>query len=564
MKFDATRGNREEVFHAGELSVQERLGVRDEIGPWASKVVRPFLPDPHREFYAGQPFLVAAARDEQGRPWASLLVGEPGFVESPDPRHLEIRATPLRGDALEGCLRAGSHLGLLGIELATRRRNRVNGRVTREQINDEDGSIVFEVGQAFGNCPQFIRARAWERADPVAGQVRRVRRLDAAMREWIRSADTFFIATGHRGDEEAASSGMDASHRGGAPGFVVVDDAPECVEHAGTRLVFPDYAGNNHFNTIGNLVSDPRAGLLFVDFETGGMLQLTGRASIDWDSLALAEHPGAQRLVVFELDEAVALPGVLPLRWNAADESLREMKLAKKIRESDDVVSFVLEAADGEGLTGFDPGQHLPVELDVPGQPDPVRRSYSLSGAPADAAGRYRISVKREPLGLASRHLHDSLEVGDILRARPPAGDFVLGASDRPVALVSAGVGVTPMLAMLHDIVARQDPRATHFVHVARDGMHHALADEVRELASAAPDARLRVFYSRPRSQDEPGRDFDFEGRIDAERLAGLLPRDADVYLCGPVAFMAGLHQGLEAAGVPPGRIHSESFGPRG
>ena len=179
----------------------------------------------------------------------------------------------------------GTQLGLLGIELETRRRNRVNGRITAS----DNRRVSFEVDQSFGNCPQYIHPRTFTRVQPEKIAARRAAALSASMREWISNADTFFIASGHHGND--ASGGMDASHRGGDPGFVDVESA--------SRLVFPDYAGNNHFNTIGNLVLDPRAGLLFVDFDGGGLLQLTGRTTIDWDSPAVARYPGARRLVWF-------------------------------------------------------------------------------------------------------------------------------------------------------------------------------------------------------------------------------------------------------------------------
>ena len=540
-------------FHSGELAVQERLGVREEIGPWASKVVRPFLPDQHRAFYGQLPFLVAAARDQQGRPWATLLTGPPGFTRTPDSRHLLIDARPLPGDALEGQLVPGVELGLLGIELATRRRNRVNGRI--EGVGAQ--GLLLEVGQAFGNCPQNIREREWQWAAPAAEPPSAVRSpiLTERMRARISAADTFFIASGHRGEGEAAAYGMDASHRGGSSGFVRVEGE--------SRLVFPDYAGNNHFNTIGNLVADARAGLLFLDFERGGMLQLTGRTTIDWDSPALAEHPGARRLVIFELDSAVELPGVLPIRWTSRDSSVRSLRIVDKRRESRDVVSFTLAAGEGGVLPEFEPGQHLPIELEIPALRERVRRTYSLSNAPGE--GVYRITVKREPLGVASRFLHDQVDVGARVSAGTPAGDFVLAPGSRPVVLVSAGVGVTPMVGMLRDLVARKDERSVLFVHAARDGEHHALGHEVRALAEARESITSHVFYSRAVAGEGHGRPSDHAGRLDAERLAALMPgTDVDVYLCGPVSFMTEIRAGLEARGVSPERIHSEQFGPRG
>lgn len=537
-------------FHEGEQAVQRRLGVREDIEPWASRVVRPFLPEQHRDFYGTLPFLVVAARDGKGRPWATLLSGAPGFVRSPDARQLVVGARPVPGDALEKAFVAGTRLGLLGIELATRRRNRVNGRIV------EAGALGFDlaVDQAFGNCPQYIHPRAWHPvAPPEPRPARRATRLTPSLRRWIESSDTFFIATGTRGDGASAAHGMDASHRGGEPGFVQLEDEG--------HLVFPDYAGNNHFNTIGNLLLDPQAGLLFVDFVRGSLLQLTGRVTVDWDSPAVACHPGARRLLHFALDEAVVLERTLPLRWSEPEEGARQMRVRRKVRESADVVSLLLETPDGADLPGFTPGQHLPIELDVRGEHERVRRTYSLSGPPA--SDHYRISVKREPRGVASRHLHDEVGERDLIDVRAPAGHFVLEAGERPVVLLSAGVGVTPMVGMLHALAGSGDARPVHFVHVARDGRHHAFAREIRRLAGARPGIRVHVSYSRPRPEDRPGHDFDAAGRLDGARVAAWVPDlDADFYLCGPIGFMTALQDDLERRGVAAGRIHSERFGP--
>jgi hypothetical protein len=540
-------------FHEGEQRVQTRLGVRDQIEPWARQVVRDYLPEEHRLFHQSLPFLVAAARDGQGRPWATLLTGPSGFVRSPDPQRLSIHGRPVPGDALDGALIQGADLGLLGIDLATRRRNRVNGRIG----NGNSGAIEFEVDQAFGNCPQYIHERSWTRVpepqDPPPA--RRVTRLDANMREWIRGADTLFIASGHRGDGANPIYGMDASHRGGDPGFVHVQSA--------THLVIPDYAGNNHYNTLGNLIVDPRAGLLFVDFEQGSMLQLTGRTSIDWDSQAISRFPGARRLVNFELEQAVELRAALPLRWGPASEFVRTLRLIHKVRESDDVTSFVFEARDAAPLDAFQAGQHLPIHLEVPGHREPVRRTYSLSNGPDD--GYYRISVKREPRGVASRYLHDCMETGAFVDTYRPAGEFVLAKDERPIVLISAGVGVTPMVSMLHSLTHDPLARPVWFIHGGRDGKHHPLCDEVRMLVAAHQHLHAHVAYSRPRPEDVPGIDFDSSGRIDSELIARLVPDlDAEFYLCGPTPFMAGIQSGLGALGVSESRIHTEIFGPVG
>lgn len=269
----------------------------------------PHMPEEHRLFFESLPFVVIAARDRKGRPWATLLVGRTGFVRSPNARQLAIQARPLPGDALERALVPGADLGLLGIELETRHRNRVNGRIEYVDLT----TLFFKVEEFYGNCPQYIDPRAWRRVSEPNHPflTRRGSRLTPAMREWIRRADTFFIASGYRSDDGSVC-GMDASHRGGDPGLVHVT--------SDSHLVFPDYAGNNHFNTIGNPIMDPRAGLLFIDFERGSLLQLTGRTKIDWNSEAISHFPAARRLITFMPEEVVELEAALPLRWSPATD----------------------------------------------------------------------------------------------------------------------------------------------------------------------------------------------------------------------------------------------------
>ena len=538
-------------FHRGERQVHERLGVC-EIDNWARKVVRGVLPEEHRAFHTALPFLVVAARDQRGRPWATLLDGPDGFVKSPDNRHLIIEATPVPGDALQRAFEDGADVGMLGIELATRRRNRLNGRVVAKGAN----GFTLRVDQTFGNCPQYIRERAWHRADGIPpGKAKIGSTLTQSQAAWIESADTFFIATGYRGDGDSPTFGMDASHRGGNRGFVEILD--------GSRLRFPDYAGNNHFNTIGNLVLDPRAGVLFVDFKTGSLLQLTGTASIDWDSDALAKFPGARRLVTLDIERIVELPTALGLRWDADADSVRSLRLIEKIRESDDVTSFIFEARDGAPLAAFEPGQHLPIEVSIPGADGPVGRTYSLSSSPADP--RYRITVKREPKGTVSRHLHDRVEPGAIIQSRKPAGDFIMTCNICPLVLVSAGVGVTPMMSILHAVAAEGDRRPVWFVHGTRNALHHPFAREVGDLLADRASFHAHIAYSRPRAEDRIGKDYDSEGRVDGALLARLVPNiEAHYFLCGPTGFMADLQSDLERRKICPERIHTESFGPAG
>jgi predicted pyridoxine 5'-phosphate oxidase superfamily flavin-nucleotide-binding protein len=244
------------------------------------------MPEQHREFFRQLPFVLVGSVDAGGQPWASVLANPPGFIESPDPRRLVIRARPLGGDPLNETLTEGAPIGLLGIEPHTRRRNRMNGVV--EQVTD--GRFTVGVQQSFGNCPKYIQARRPEyMRQPSATHVMPSDRLDEGTRAMIRRADTLFIATAHpaAATDQAPRHGVDVSHRGGKPGFVRVDDE--------RTLTIPDFAGNFFFNTLGNIAVNPKAGLLFLDFTNGDLAYLAGDAEIIWEGGEVAAFAGAKR-----------------------------------------------------------------------------------------------------------------------------------------------------------------------------------------------------------------------------------------------------------------------------
>ncbi|MDD7912128.1 pyridoxamine 5'-phosphate oxidase family protein [Pseudovibrio exalbescens] len=536
-------------FHEGEIAVQEKLGVR-RVEDMARKFVRPFMPDQHRLFFENQPFVVMAARDETGRPWVSLLSGNGRFASSASSTRLILKGALPRDDALAKAAFENTDVGLLGIELATRRRNRVNGKLTQT----ENGTLQFDVRQSFGNCPQFITERTLFHApESRPGKVRRSRNLSERQQAWIAGTDTFFIGSGHVGEETHPSAGLDASHRGGAPGFV------EVLNHRQFR--FPDYAGNNHFNTIGNLVLDPRAGVTLVDFATGSLLQLTGTMEIDWTPNATQQQAGARRMLVFTVDEAVELPQALPLRWRVAQENRLDLTVTKKEPETASILSLYLKAADGAALPAFKAGQYLPLSLEVPGQTQLVTRTYSLSGDPWEEG--YRISVKRAPGGIASTFLHEGLDVGSLVSAKAPMGDFVLENAVGPIVLISAGVGVTPLLSMLHEAARDRKQQKLWFFHSTQNGNTHALKQEARSAAARHGNASVHVRYSQPLERDRRGVDYDAVGRLDGSEIATTLSDpEAHYYLCGPAGFMSSVIDGLVAAGVSSAHIHKESFGP--
>jgi ferredoxin-NADP reductase/MOSC domain-containing protein YiiM/ferredoxin len=254
--------------------------------------------------------------------------------------------------------------------------------------------------------------------------------------------------------------------------------------------------------------------------------------------------------------------GLAPPSTPPAWQGLRQFRVAAAQRESASVRSFVLEPEDGDAPPGFLPGQFLTLKLEPAGAPAPLLRSYSLA-APADGRG-YRIAVKREPGGLGSALLHDRVMVGDVLPVGAPRGSFTLDMdASGPVVLLSAGIGVTPVLAMLGALAQAASERSIWWVHGARSGGEHAFAAEARDLLSRLPAARSHVRYSRPGTEDRQGLDFDETGRIDLDALFGLgVPRDANFYVCGPTGFLRELTAALLGWGVEPGRLHREVFGP--
>lgn len=302
----------ESPFHQGERAIQERLGGLERMDSFGRRVIREFLPEQHRQFYAQLPYFLVGTVDEEGNPWASILVGEPGFISTPSDRTLHIAAHPLYGDPLGDTLAVGLDIGFLGIELHTRRRNRINGVVS---AMTSDGFEV-QVGQTFGNCPKYIQARQFDLQsfDPTeAKPIHPVTNLGEAERAMIAAADTFFIATAYLEESAGAAKGVDVSHRGGKVGFVRID---------GDTLTVPDFAGNCHFNTFGNIEVNPRAGLLFIDFETRNLLYLTGRAEVIWDGdPEITRYEGAERLFTFHAEGGKRVEGSLPLRWSAPEFS---------------------------------------------------------------------------------------------------------------------------------------------------------------------------------------------------------------------------------------------------
>ena len=567
-------------WHSGEVAVQRRLGVAERMGKNGSRVIRDYMPDQHRDFYNSIPFMMIGSVDQEGDVWASMVMGKPGFMRSPDPRELVIDFLPDATDPASAGLKDGDAIGMLGIELSTRRRNRMNGLVHSATTS----GLAVSVGHSFGNCPQYIQLRDFEFArDPKAPFIPTVEKLDTLDAEalaTITGADTFFVASYVDLDEERQ---VDVSHRGGRPGFVRVDE--------NGRLTIPDFAGNLHYNTLGNFTVNPRAGLFFADFETGDVLQLTGDTEIVFEGPEIAHFQGAERLWHFTPRHIIRRRGALPIRWKLRElgafspnslmtgssedtaakieaEELsrrwRKMRIADIERETAEISSFLLEPTDGGSIASYKAGQHLPVRAILPGEERQAIRTYTLSSAPSD--GRYRLSVKRD--GAFSTYLH-SLSEGDIIEAQGPRGGFFIeGNEKRPAVLIAAGIGVTPLLAMLREIVFEgqrtRGTRPTWLIHSAKNRELRPFHEEVAELTAKSGGAvKLVAVHSAPDRTEKPGEDYSWQGRFTAADLGRFLPfGDYDFYICGPGGFMQDVYNGLRDMNVSDARIHAEAFGP--
>lgn len=565
-------------WHEGELAIQRSLGVVERMDATGRNFVRTFMPEQHQQFFPMLPFAAFGAVDANGDVWATMRAAEPGFMQAPDAWNLDVRLPREPDDPADAGMGDAHSIGMLGIQLETRRRNRLNGAIRR----GSDDGFTIRVRQSFGNCPQYIQLRqfSFARAPHQPASVRPVRRagLDDRARAIIANADTFFVAS--YVDRDTGERQVDVSHRGGKAGFVQIGE--EDV------LTIPDFSGNLFFNTLGNFMVNPRAGLLFVDFATGNMLQMTGSAEVILSSPEVAAFQGAERLWRFRPEQVVYREDGLPLRWVFEDggwspsllptgdwgqakvrlqaaalaEEWRPFRIARVEAESTTIRSLYLEPDDGVGLMAHRAGQHLPIRVRTGADGKPLVRSYTLSSAPTDDL--YRISVKED--GEVSRYLH-GLKPGDRIEARAPGGSFTIdGTERRPAVLIGAGVGITPMIAMLQHIVSegrrKRRTRPTWLFQAARSAEERAFDREIAALVEAG-EGNIRVVraLSQPGAATE-GQDYEVAGRIDLTHLKATLPfDDYDFYLCGPAAFTQSLYDGLRALNIADARIHAETFG---
>lgn len=563
-------------FHRGEKKIQARLGVSEKMEQFGRQVIRDYMPEQHQQFFTQLPFVLVAHADDSGFPWASILFNQSPFISSAHNQHLLINAQPIVGDPLANNLNIGKHLGLLGIELATRRRNRLSAYINHVSAQ----GIELTIKQAFGNCPQYIQKRAINVIDaktmPVA-TTERLSQFDEAAMQLITNSDTFFVASYLANNRNTISEGADVSHRGGKAGFVRVDDEQ--------TLTIPDYLGNFHFNTLGNFVENPQTGLLFIDFENGHLLTLTGSVEILWDSPDTKFFAGAERLWAFRLNHGFWLKNVLPLRWKLegyspntlltgswkeakATQKAERLKhhwqayqIVKIVEESSIIKSFYLHAPANQ-KPSFKSGQFLTLKARVNNKEE--IRTYTVSSAPADHY--FRISVKQQ--GVFSNFLHQQMAVGDKINVKAPMGAFTFDDRKiRPVVLISAGVGITPMISIaryvLQEGIRTRAMQPLIIICSARNTKQRAFFAELNEISEASA-GKIKVFWvlSQAEAHLQLGDDYHYDGRLSKRLLEKFLTsNDYDVYLCGPNAFMQDQYNSLRALGIQDAHIFTEAFG---
>jgi len=288
------------VYHTGELTVQKMAGV-ELVAQQNGAGIRPTIFKGAKVFLRMRTIIIASSVDRRGRVWSSFLTGEPGFIDVQDEFSVTISSSPVPSDPLLDNLPSCPEIGLLAIDFDRRIRMRINGK----GAFDSEGRLTVTTEQVYGNCPKYIQRRSPSTASGfhrTQHSVSRDSSLSPDQQQWIRQADTLFIGSASREGK------ADVSHRGGPTGFVAVVD--------GNTLLFPDYFGNSMFNTLGNIHVNPNTGLLFIDFDSGDSLQLTGRSTILWDEEDIKHFAGAERLVRFEIDEALFTENGSPIRWD--------------------------------------------------------------------------------------------------------------------------------------------------------------------------------------------------------------------------------------------------------
>lgn len=295
------------VFHRGELLMQAESGVKERMHKLGNKFIRDHIIEQHKVFFENLPYVFIALQDNNGQPWPSLVQGDPGFITSPDPKTLNINGSVVGLDELGLQIGHNKPIGIVGLDLSTRRRNRLNGNFKHSEETD---LLSIEVKHSFGNCPKYIQLRSFlANSDYQKGGYKQNSKVETFEEfnhldiDLITQADTLFIAS-----SEKQGGNLDANHRGGKPGFVRVSNQ--------TQLWFNDYPGNNFFQTFGNIHNYPIVGLMFLDFNSGDLLLLNGKAQLEKTGEASEKDRFLPRRFHFTLDKGIRLKNAVHGSWS--------------------------------------------------------------------------------------------------------------------------------------------------------------------------------------------------------------------------------------------------------
>ena len=534
-------------YHEGERAVQQRVDEIDMARINSGAIDETILAGALR-FIEQQPMVIIGSMNRKGHVWASILFGNPGFIRARDDHTLELDISQARSaddEPLWDNLIDNPNVGLLIIELGSRRRIRINGRAGKVSAQH----IIIDVERAYPNCPKYIQRRDWKILPADQQHQAALSTLGQELKEThktlIADADTLFVASAH------PKQGVDASHRGGHQGFVRVIN--------NQQLRIPDFAGNSMFNTLGNFTSYPYAGLIFIDFESGRLLQLTGKAKILWDmDDPQKETGGTQRY--WQFDIISWQESILPYRfgWELLDESPHipelqryanfnetfSLQVERIQQETNRVKSFRLSALDGEALPEFLAGTHLQVKVKLPDGSD-ANRHYSLLNNPEDRTS-YEIGVLKEAEGRGgSLYLHEHIHEGDVLEIQLPKNAFPMATDANHSILIAGGIGITPVLSMLYSLAAKNHSFEIHYS--ARKFSGLAFRDRIEQIAG-----NKATFYASDANNGQ---------RLDLKRLLATPKSNVHVYVCGPRSMINAVREISAEQEWPSSHIHFESFG---
>ena len=548
-------------FHQGELDVQ-RLAKESHIAQRNGGVISDTILAGAIPFIAQQNMLLVSSLDAQGYVWTSVLMGRAGFISAQSTTSLLLDTRYIikqTNDPLWQNIINNPQVGLLAIELDTRRRFRINGIIRKIS----QSSFVIEVEQAYPNCPKYIQRRSLKISDdavfkPLTAPNKGIRLMDQQV-ELITTADSLFVGSASPTANDSKNRsvtgqlqkhGGDVSYRGGYPGFVEVLN--------GSRLRIPDYQGNSMFNTLGNIQAYPKAGIAFIDFDQGRLLQVSGRAKILWHHKDPSNKTnGTQRF--WELDIENWQETDLPpeMDWHFFDYSPHNprqqkrkaiTKLNLKIQSIEDksptIKLFTLASEDGSILPTFEPGAHLPIELTLDDKAK-IERHYSLVSSNEENRF-YQIAVQREDNGRGgSMHLHQNGQVNTLISAKSPRNEFPLSPIGQHTILIAGGIGITPILSMLRALVDKDASFEIHYS--AKTLADLAFKKEVSDLAGN----KAHFYYSTGENAK----------RLDLNSVMQKIQNDSHVFLCGPIRLIETARNIGEILGINSAQIHFESFG---